>query len=380
MTIATAMKLTPIVAPSKRIHTSVLTLDVGNAKLTHHSRNTVDTTRPVKPLPISEADNRLTQHLDVTCTVPCAGCRTTLLRVSTLKRHFSDCTELKTKRIIVEHTEAIKQMKAQMDIESKRASHEARRALQGRKRCHQLESNNSKPRKKSRSEKCSRALFPISQTFASSHVVDHNHNEFRSTDATEHQTQMHISSGLSSAPGVIPNTISEPSYLIDSRRISQNNATIGKGASEITNETIGRAAMYFANSQHSTVPSTDAATRSGFFETTNEAAMCSHNEPPAAHNHSSAANVLNTYIANNQHSAANSTAQAIRGSSFMSYTMDGSFMYPDDQYPISQGAMTTKRGSSFISNTMDGSFMYPDDPTRTAQNIAIERLESWRST
>jgi len=297
----------------------------------------------------------------VTCAVPCAGCHTTLVRVSTLKRHFTDCAGIKDKRTMSGHTEAIEQMKNQIDIESKMASHAARAALQSCKRLRQTKSNILRPRKKSKSETYPGYSFSASRAF--------DQQQSGCTDDNEQQSQV---------PRTTMNAIPS-SYSGDNQGRAQN-VTTGMEDLEVTSEKIDEMLVYLENDQCSTVPDMHAAAMdpSGLNESTNEPTMYHDKQYPAIGNPISATNAPSTIFANDQPSAARSTSHAIRGSSFLSYTMDGSFMYPDGQYPISQNTTLAKRGSSFTRNTMDGSFMYTDSSHATAQSIATENSGSWR--
>ncbi|PQK17986.1 hypothetical protein BB8028_0009g01830 [Beauveria bassiana] len=308
-----------------------------------------------------ENDDADSDDIDVTCAVPCAGCHTTLVRVSTLKRHFTDCAGIKDKRTMSGHTKAIEQMKNQIDIESKMASHAARAALQSCKRLRQTKSNILRPRKKSKSE-----TYP---GYSSSASRAFDQQQSGCTDDNEQQSQV---------PRTTMNAIPS-SYSGDNQGRAQN-VTTGMGDLEVTSEKIDEMLVYLENDQCSTVPDMHAAAidPSGLNESTNEPTMYHDKQYPAIGNPISATNAPSTIFANDQPSAARSTSHAIRGSSFLSYTMDGSFMYPDGQYPISQNTTLAKRGSSFTRNTMDGSFMYTDSSHVTAQSIATENSGSWR--
>lgn len=277
---------------------------------------------------------------------------------------------MKKKRTISGRVEAIEQMKSQIDVESKMASHAARAALEGHKRLRQTKSNILRPRKKSKSARYPGNSFPASRAFVSNHVVGQQQSRCSSADEIEQQSQV---------PRTIMNAI-PPSYSGENQGRAQNNVTTGMQDSEVTNEKIDEMLEYLGNDQDSTVAAMHAAViaPSGLNETSNEPAMYYDNQYPALGNPVSATNAPSTSFANDQSSTARSTSHAIRGSSFLSYTMDGSFMYPDGQYPVSQNTTTAKRGSSFTRNTMDGSFLYTDDALATAQSIATESLESWR--
>lgn len=278
---------------------------------------------------------------------------------------------MKKKRSVAGFAKTIEQMKSRMDIESKMASHAARAALEGQKRLRQARPNILKPRKRSKSERYPGDSFSTSRAHAADHGIDEQSGCSSTDDSVQ---QPHV-------PRIPTNAIA-PSYSEEYREGVQDNVTTGMGETEVISERIDELLAHFENGQHSTVPDVPAAAiaPSGSHETTNEPAIYSDNQYHTTGNPVSATNTSSTYFANDQHFTARSTAHTTRSSSFLSYTMDGSFVYPDSQYPISQTTTMAKRGSSFTRNTMDGSCLYRDDSHATAQNIATECFDSWRLT
>lgn len=105
------------------------------------------------------------------------------------------------------------------------------------------------------------------------------------------------------------------------------------------NNTIDGLAMGFTNSRYSTVQDMDAAmAKSDVHAMANESDMYTHTQYHTTQNSPTDTNAPNTYFANNQYPTREGTVPAMRGSSFMSNTMDGSFMYTDVQYPTTQNA------------------------------------------
>lgn len=278
------------------------------------------------------------------------------------------------------------QMKSRMDDVSKRASRKARGALQGHKRYRQSNPNSPESRKKPRSEKCSDASLPGTRAYSkncsivSNHVTDREPNGCNSADAAEQQMKPHIDSRLSIAPGVAMNASRQSSYTGNRQLNGENNIMGNTGALDFANRTIDGLPMYFANDDYSTVQDTGtvAIPKSFLNETARESAMYTHIQHPTAQNSATATNTPNAYFTNTQCSSTKAAVTALRGSSFMSHTMDGSFIHTDD-YPRASNAVVAMRGSSFINNTMDGSFLYPtSDQYPTAENGTMRGLESWR--
>lgn len=301
----------------------------------------------------------LTQKLDVQCEVPCVGCHITITRVSAIKRHFAKCTELKKMRTAAKHTETLALMKSQMDSESKRASRHARDAINGHKRRRHTMSNKSGPRKKLKSQNCSKDSFIA---IVPPRAEDESPNGCGRMDTIEQPPYVH------------PDTIPISKFLDSGPSVLQNDATTAMETSNLMIETVGEAAIYFANRKQPNVAGTGAASVSqiSLVPTTNETTAYSHDPLPTMHDSATDANASSIYFTNNHRPTANTGAHAIRGSSFMSYTMDGSFLCPEGQYPIAQNGIASKRGSSFMNNTMDGSYFYTDDSHPTIQN-----LDSW---
>ena len=77
----------------------------------------------------TEASSPLTQITDVKCDVSCVGCKTLLTTVASLKRHTSECTALKELEHDPNTARTFRQMKAQVAMESKKASARARESL-----------------------------------------------------------------------------------------------------------------------------------------------------------------------------------------------------------------------------------------------------------
>jgi hypothetical protein len=277
--------------------------------------------------------------------------------VSTLKRHFEGCAKLKERRNLPEHMAAIERMKGQVKTESKNASIKANKAWKSRKRRRRQENlNSTKPRKRARQEECSDASLPICRAYPEAppiipNLTDREAHKCSLSDAIEQQTEAHVDS--------------EP-----------------PDASELVSKTIDDLAAYFTNSKYLAVQDTDVAakTQSVLNETTNEAAMYAHSHLPTAQDLITTADAPNTYTTNGQYSATRDSTTAIRGSSFMSHTMDGSFMYIADQYPTIQNAAPNLRGSSFVNNTMDGSYMYVDDQYPTGQDATVQGFQPWPPT
>lgn len=329
------MAFSPVL--SKRRATLVRRSNADDANLTRHSRNTVDTTRPVTALLVLKCRPLADANADVECKVSCTGCSTELVTVSSLMRHFTDCAELKKKRIMPEHMEAIRKMRGQVNTESEKASITAREVLKGHKRRLQPNSNGVKPRKKSRYSDASSPTRARSKNppVASYLVIDHEPNGCNIANTAGHA---HLGFSLPSAPNVSMHTNLPPPQL-DGPLIAQNNATADNRSLTFMSNTIDGLAMGFVNSRYSTVQDMDAATANSEVNAmAKESDMYTHTQYHTTQNSPTATDAPNTYLANNQYPTTEGTVPAMRGSSFMSNTMDGSFMYTDVQYPTTQNA------------------------------------------
>ncbi len=157
------------------------------------------------------------------------------------------------------------------------------------------------------------------------------------------------------------NTSHQPSYQADRPLAAQHHVTTSTRGLEFANETVGGLAMYFANDTHSTDTDAVVNSKSLLNKMTNVTAMYTPTQYSSEQTSATATNAPDTYFTNHQLATTEGSETAMRGSSFVRHTMDGSFMCTDDQYPMAQTPATTMRASSFKNNTMDGSFMYTDD-------------------
>ncbi|KAJ6782352.1 hypothetical protein PWT90_03427 [Aphanocladium album] len=176
----------------------------------------------------------------IPCTISCAGCHITLVSVSTAKRHFAQCAELKTKRGMVQHVNAIRQMKLAIDNATKGAYRSARTALQGHKRRCQTRSNMSRP-----NDEIALAKFqgdsspPIASTPGS--AKDRQQETGRSKN-NEQRPQV-------SETQIAANTTSE-----ENQQSMQNTFTTGTDASVVVSEVAREPLKCFDINQQTVVP------------------------------------------------------------------------------------------------------------------------------
>lgn len=274
---------------------------------------------------------------------------------------------------MTENSEIIEQMKRQKDIESKRASYAAQAALRGHKRRHPTQSTISRSRKKSKSERHPSNSLSADRIHVPKQKQNSEQQPRRSITDNDEQ-QSHIPKNIVKAV--------RPTYFEEPQGGAQKNVTTGTGGAEATSEKIDEVLVFLENDQQSTAPDTQAASipPNGLSEMTHALPTYSSNQYSPIPNPASATNALGSYFANDQHSTRRCTSPALRGSSFLSYTMDGSFMYSDSHLPILQDTAKAKRGSSFMRNTMDGSFMYADDMHASGQNMETGSFNTWNLT
>lgn len=238
---------------------------------------------------------------------------------------------------MVQHVDAIRQMKLAIDNATKGASRSARTALQGHKRRCQTRSNMLRPNDETALAKFQADSSPP-VTSAPGNAKDRQQETGRSTN-NEQRPQV-------SKTQIAANTTSE-----ENQQSMQNTFTRGTDASVVVSELAHDPLKYFDINQQTVVPDMDMAAvpPSVLNGARNDQSNFTDNYDSGPSTYG-----LSTFLANTQQSIPRGNSHTIRGSSFRSYTMDGSFPYPNGHYQPPEDA-TTMRGSSFTSDTMDGS-------------------------
>lgn len=254
-------------------------------------------------------------------------------------------------------------MQDSINTASENASTEAQEALEGHKRRCEPNMREMGSRKKARPEKCLESDSTGVVCSRESHVVlqsiDREPYECNDADATGHQFSN--TSFLSTDVGD-----QSPTCPVDSQPSVRNSVMAVTGVLGPSDNIGDGLAINYIGKQHSAAPDTVTATD----ETRDEHLVHPHNEQLTVMDSATAADTPNTYL-DKQFST------VMRGTSFASHTMDGSFIYTPDQYPA-HDISTALRSSSFVRNTMDGSYMYANDQYLTAQGAAVQDLEPWR--
>jgi hypothetical protein len=261
-----------------------------------------------------------------------------------------------------EHRETTKTMKQKVREASGKASHEARAALKTCKRRHERNIDDTKPRKRGRSDNTySNSSILASQAMAHRMMTNHNHSSSAYPDQRGSQNAITVNVGTL-------RSMSQTMHLLDAYQ-ENNDSTDGAAVNIHGQYTIaqssamdGRAPSgHSANIQHLT---TDA---NGPFALSGDQYPVGL-QATALRGSSFLINTMDGSYAGDHHPAEQNTT-ALRGSSFLTNTIDES--YADDQYPADSSAMTL-RGSSFVSNTMDGSFC-----THELRDGGTPNLASW---
>lgn len=240
------------------------------------------------------------------------------------------------------HQEAANIMKQKIREASSKASHEARAALTSSKRCHKQSIDDTKPRKKAKLGRYLDASIRSNRAVAHGMATNHQFTPSAQPDQLSAQNAITVNVGASGSKSqMMPSLVAhdEINYTTDDAAVnihrqhptSQSSATDTPLPTANIHGLTTNADRPFALSgdQHPVGSHGTALRGSSFLINTMDGSYAGDHRP--------------TY-----HNIA-----ALRSSSFLTNPMDGSCA--DVQYPADTSIMAS-RGSSFVSNTMDGSF------------------------
>ncbi|KAH7016274.1 uncharacterized protein B0I36DRAFT_355091 [Microdochium trichocladiopsis] len=177
-------------------------------------------------------------EIHVPCQIQCSMCETTPRHVASLRRHFTECRELKRKRKLPEHEGEIEEMKRQKEGASRKASNKAREVM---RTCTQSLSEPSSPesRKKPKLQTPTLASTESSKELSPFHTADETYlpSPIRSCvgDASEN-SEILQSMALGSDPLVV-STAEKINDINNGRFSSANGAVTEGGILEFTDPT-----------------------------------------------------------------------------------------------------------------------------------------------
>jgi hypothetical protein len=272
----------------------------------------------------------------VVCSVSCAGCSKSLHRVSVLKRHHKECEVLKKQQGMPEHQEAMITMKQKVQEAATKASHEARAALRPSKRRNSRDTNDTQPRKKAKPDICANSPIPSSSTVAHGLMTNQDYPplSYQGQPSTQNTVAIDVETA-----GPVGRTMHPLAAQQEDRGSTDEAAVQGQYTTAQNLTTGARIIQSLTTNAHETFALPGDQYPMGPHVTTLRSSSFLTNTMDGS------------YVGD--HDSAEQDTSALRGSSFLTNTMDGSYI--DDQFPAGPTAMDLG-GSGFASNSLDGSF------------------------